>query len=108
MLCIVIAVAAGIATAATGSGAKRGIQQQIATIGSNTIVLSGSLASSGLRMGTGIVVTLSKSDAHELPAKCPDIVLAVPVLRGGSQIVYENDNWSHHYLQYYPGFSGGV
>jgi putative ABC transport system permease protein len=108
MLDIVIGVAAVIATAAIGSGAKRRIQQQIARIGSNTIVLTGSLASSGLRMGTGIVVTLSEADVHELPAECPDIVLAVPVVRGGSQIVYENDNWSHHHLQYYPGFSGGV
>jgi hypothetical protein len=79
MLGIVIGVAAVIATAAIGSGAKRRIQQQIATIGSNTIVLTGSLASSGLRTGTGIVVTLSESDVHELPAECPDIVLAVPV-----------------------------
>jgi len=50
MLGIVFRVAAVIATAATGSGAKRRIQQQIASIGSNSIVLPVSLASSGLRM----------------------------------------------------------
>lgn len=107
MLGIVIGVAAVIATAAIGSGAKERIQQQIASIGSNTIiVLPGSLTSSGLRMGTGNAPTLSESDTKELPAQCPDIALAVPVVRGGGQVVYGNNNWAtiiygstHGYLE---------
>ncbi len=95
MLGIVIGVAAVIATAAIGSGAKQRIQQQIASIGSNTIiVLPGSLTSSGLRMGMGNAVTLSETDARELPAQCPDISTAVPLVRGGAQIVYESNNWA--------------
>lgn len=105
MLGIVIGVAAVIATAAIGSGAKQRIQQQIASIGSNTIiVLPGSLTSSGLRMGTGNAVTLSESDARELPGQCPDIGLAVPVVRGGAQIVYENNNWATILFGTTPGF----
>ena len=105
MLGIVIGVAAVIATAAIGSGAKQRIQQQIASIGSNTIiVLPGSLTSSGLRMGTGNAVTLSESDARELPAQCPDIALAVPLVRGGAQIVYENNNWATIIYGTTPGF----
>lgn len=95
MLGIVIGVAAVIATAAIGSGAKQRIQQQIASIGSNTIiVLPGSLTSSGLRMGTGNAVTLTETDAREISAQCPDISYAVPVVRGGAQIVNENNNWA--------------
>ena len=95
MLGIVIGVAAVIATAAIGSGAKQRIQEQIASIGSNTIIiLPGSLTSSGMRMGSGMTVTLSESDARELPAQCPDIVRAVPVVRGGAQVVYANSNWA--------------
>ena len=105
MLGIVIGVAAVIATAAIGSGAKQRIQQQIASIGSNTIiVLPGSLTSSGLRMGTGNAVTLSESDARDLPAQCPDIALAVPVVRGGAQIVYESNNWATIIYGTTPGF----
>jgi len=105
MLGIVIGVAAVIATAAIGSGAKQRIQQQIASIGSNTIIiLPGSLTSSGLRMGTGNAVTLSESDGHELPTQCPDIALAVPVVRGGAQIVYENNNWATIIFGTTPGF----
>src|ERR1700674_3828099 len=105
MLGIVIGAAAVIATAAIGSGAKQRIQQQIASIGSNTIiVLPGSLTSSGLRMGTGNAVTLSESDARDLPAQCPDIALAVPVVRGGAQIVYESNNWATIIYGTTPGF----
>jgi putative ABC transport system permease protein len=105
MLGIVIGVAAVIATAAIGSGAKQRIQQQIASIGSNiVIVLPGSLTSSGLRMGTGNAVTLSETDAREIAGQCPDIALAVPVVRGGAQIVYENNNWATIIFGTTPGF----
>ena len=105
MLGIVIGVAAVIATAAIGSGAKQRIQQQIASIGSNTIiVLPGSLTSSGMRMGTGNAVTLSESDARELPTQCPDIALAVPIVRGGAQVVYGNNNWATIIYGTTPGY----
>src|ERR1017187_7013351 len=105
MLGIVIGVAAVIATAAIGSGAKQRIQQQIASIGSNIIiVLPGSLTSSGLRMGTGNAVTLSESDAREIPGQCPDVALAVPIVRGGAQIVYESNNWATIVYGTTPGF----
>lgn len=95
MLGIVIGVAAVIATAAIGSGAKVSIQRQIASIGSNMIiVLPGSLTSSGMRMGTGNAITLTESDARDLAQQCPDIARAVPVVRGGAQVVYENSNWA--------------
>jgi len=105
MLGIVIGVAAVIATAAIGSGATQRIQQQIASIGSNTIiVLPGSLTNSGLRMGTGNAITLTQSDARELPMQCPGIAIAVPVVRGGAQIVYENNNWATIVYGTTPGF----
>lgn len=105
MLGIVIGVAAVIATAAIGSGAKLRIQQQIASIGSNVIIIiPGSLTSSGMRMGTGYAVTLTESDARELALQCPDIARAVPVVRGGAQIVYENSNWATILFGTAPGF----
>jgi putative ABC transport system permease protein len=105
MLGIVIGVAAVITTAAIGSGAKQRIQQQIASIGSNTIiVLPGSLTSSGMRMGSGNAVTLSESDARELPTQCPDIALAVPIVRGGAQVVYGNNNWATIIYGTTPGY----
>src|SRR5512140_245715 len=95
MLGIVIGVASVIATVAIGSGATQRIQQQIASIGSNIIiVVPGSTSSSGVRLGSGNAVTLSETDAKELTAQCPDVALAAPVVRGGAQVVYGNNNWA--------------
>src|SRR5512137_2502320 len=94
MLGIVIGVAAVIATVAVGSGATQRVQQQIASIGSNLIiVIPGSMTASGMRMGTGYAVTLSETDAKELIAQCPDVAVAAPVVRGGAQVVYGDNNW---------------
>jgi putative ABC transport system permease protein len=95
MLGIVIGVAAVIATVAIGSGATQRIQEQIASVGSNLIIiLPGSTTSSGLRMGTGNAVTLTEADAVDLVAQCPDLALATPTVRGGAQVVFENNNWA--------------
>jgi putative ABC transport system permease protein len=95
MLDIVIGVASVIATSAIGSGATQRIQQQIASIGSNIIiVIPGSLSSSGVHLGTGNAVTLSEADARELVAQCPDVALAAPLVRGGAQVIYGSSNWA--------------
>jgi putative ABC transport system permease protein len=105
MLGIVIGVAAVIATVAVGTGATQRIQQQIASIGSNIIiVIPGSLTSSGLRMGTGAAVTLSEGDARELAAQCPNVAIVAPVVRGGAQLVYENANWASIAMGITPEF----
>jgi putative ABC transport system permease protein len=95
MLGIVIGVASVIATVAVGSGATERIQEQIASVGSNLIIiLPGSTTSSGLRLGSGNAVTLTEADAREIPGQCPDIALAAPTVRGGAQVVYGNSNWA--------------
>lgn len=105
MLGIVIGVAAVIATVAVGTGATQRVQQQIASIGSNIIiVIPGSLTSSGLRMGTGAAVTLTETDARELRAQCPSIAVVAPVVRGGAQMVYENANWASITMGVTPAF----
>jgi putative ABC transport system permease protein len=95
MLGIVIGVASVIATVAIGSGATARIQDQIASIGSNIIIITpGSTSSSGVRLGAGNAVTLSEADAKDIPAQCPDVSLAAPYVRGGAQVVNGNNNWA--------------
>src|ERR1022692_5285171 len=95
MLGIIIGVAAVIAMVAVGSGAEKRIKEQIASIGSNLIVvLSGSITSSGIRMGTGNAQTLSEDDARALARECPAVALAAPSVRAGQQVVYGNNNWA--------------
>lgn len=95
MLGIVIGVASVIATVAIGSGATQRIQDQIASIGSNIIIIiPGSMSSSGVRLGTGNAVTLSEGDAREISLQCPDVELTAPYVRGGAQVISGNNNWA--------------
>src|SRR5207249_2499219 len=95
MLGIIIGVAAVIAMVAVGSGATARIEEQIQSIGSNVIiVLSGSITSGGIRLGSGASQTLSEDDAKAIAAECPAVEAASGTVRGSGQIVYGNNNWA--------------
>src|SRR5437870_5154524 len=79
MLGIIIGVAAVIAMVAVGSGATARIQEQIQSIGSNVIiVLSGSITSGGVRMGSGFSMTLTEDDARAIASECPSVAAVAP------------------------------
>jgi putative ABC transport system permease protein len=95
MLGIIIGIAAVIAMMAVGSGARHVISQQIASIGSNIIlVLPGSTTSGGLRTGTGGAQTLTSDDVKAIMVECPSVELAAPTTRSTALVVYGNMNWS--------------
>ena len=95
MLGIIIGVGAVIAMIAIGSGAKARIQEQIASMGSNLlIVLSGSATSGGMRHGSGSVPTLTVDDAKAMATELSAVKYAAPLLRGVTQVVFGNQNWS--------------
>jgi putative ABC transport system permease protein len=105
MLGIIIGVAAVIAMVAVGSGAQERIKEQIASIGSNLIVvLSGSITNSGIRMGTGNAQTLTEDDARAITRECDAAALAAPAVRGGVQVVYGNNNWGTQVLGTTPDY----
>ncbi len=105
MLGIIIGVAAVIAMVAVGSGAEQRIKEQIASIGSNlVIVLSGSVSSSGIRMGTGNAQTLTEDDAKAIAREADAALLAAPAVRGGAQIVFGNSNWGTQILGTTPEY----
>lgn len=95
MLGIIIGIAAVIAMMAVGSGASYVISQQIASIGSNIIlVIPGSTTSGGLRTGSGGVQTLTSDDARAIMTECPSVAYASGTVRTSGQIVSGNMNWS--------------
>ena len=95
MLGIIIGVGAVIAMIAIGSGAKARIQEQIASMGSNLlIVLSGSATSGGFRWGSGSVPTLTVDDSKAIANELSAVKYAAPVLQGVAQIVFGNQNWA--------------
>jgi len=95
MLGIIIGIAAVIAMMAVGSGASYVISQQIASIGSNIIlVLPGSTTSGGLRTGSGGAQSLTSEDAKAIMNECPSVESAAPTVRSSGLVVYGNMNWS--------------
>ena len=95
MLGIIIGVSAVIAMIAVGSGAKQRIQEQIASMGSNLLmVMSGSATSGGFRGGAGTVPTLTVDDAKAIETEIPGVRYVSPSISGVAQVVYGNQNWS--------------
>jgi putative ABC transport system permease protein len=94
MLGIIIGVGAVIAMVAIGEGAKSTIRAQIASLGTNVlIVLPGSNSQGGVRLGTGNVNTLLDSDARAIVRELRSVSFASPVLRRPDQVVAGNLNW---------------
>jgi putative ABC transport system permease protein len=95
MLGIIFGVAAVIVMVAVGSGATSQISAAIRSVGSNMIViLSGSVTSGGIRLGHGSALTLTEDDARAIALECPAVALVAPSMRGISQVVFGNVNWS--------------
>lgn len=95
MLGIIIGVGAVITMLAVGTGAGQRIGEQIASIGSNQlIVLPGATSAGGVRMGAGTQPTLSTGDADAIQRECPSVLYVAPVLGGVAQVVYGSQNWS--------------
>ncbi|HWO04803.1 MAG TPA: ABC transporter permease, partial [Methylomirabilota bacterium] len=95
MLGIVIGVGAVITMVAVGAGAQARVAEQIQSLGSNMIiVLSGSILSGGVRMGSGSQLTITEDDAWAIQREIPAVAAAAPTSRGGAQVVYGNLNWA--------------
>ncbi|MFZ3073161.1 MAG: ABC transporter permease [Thermodesulfobacteriota bacterium] len=105
MLGIIIGVGAVITMLAVGTGARRMIAEQIASIGSNLLViLPGASASGGMRMGAGTQPTLSLADAEAVYKDVSLISDVAPILGGTAQVVYGSENWLTNVSGTTPGF----
>ena len=95
MLGIIIGVSAVIAMLAVGAGANQKIAEQVASLGSNLLmVVPGTTTSGGVRTGMGSQPTLTMSDAEAIKKECSAVLIVAPALNGTAQVVYSNQNWS--------------
>jgi len=95
ILGILIGVAAVIAMLALGQGAKDAIEKQLASLGSNLLVVRpGSSKLHGVAMQTGTVTRFTLSDVVAI-GKLTDVVKSVsPSVSGSGQMVFGNNNWN--------------
>ncbi|MDE2481199.1 MAG: ABC transporter permease [bacterium] len=93
VLGIVIGVAAVIVTVSIGAGARASIDQQIANLGSNVvIVIPGSSATQGAHLGLGGAATLTLGDGLAI-AHLPHVAAATPLVTLRTQVVSQYGNW---------------
>ena len=95
MLGIIIGVGAVIAMVGVGAGAQESVTERIESLGSNLIVAtSGSVTSSGVRLGQGTQYTLTEDDAAAVAREIQVVQVAAPSIKGKGQVIFGNLNWS--------------
>ncbi len=95
MLGVFIGVAAIIAMVAVGQGANEAVRQQIASLGTNLlVVLPGASTAGGARAGFGSASTLTVADAQAIAREDPAVGRVSYLIRGIGQVQYANQNWT--------------
>src|SRR5574338_5308 len=95
MLGIVIGVAAVIAMVSIGQGARAAVRAQVASMGTNVIiVLPGATTVGGVRGGQGGAVTLTVTDGLDLKKRIPLLTDTGWARRDVLQLVNANRNWN--------------
>ncbi|MEY3219364.1 MAG: hypothetical protein RIT27_721 [Pseudomonadota bacterium] len=94
MLGMVIGVGAVVLMLAIGQGTQHTVNQSIASMGSNLlIVMPGAATSGGLRFGGGTIPTLTIGDSEAL-STLPSLKAVAPIYTGTAQIAVGSNNWS--------------
>ena len=95
MLGIIIGVGAVIAMVSIGTGARAQLEQQIASLGQNVImVFSGSFRRGGVASGMGGAGTLDLTDVRAIADEIPGVVAVSPEVRAAGQLIAGNRNWN--------------
>ncbi|MEJ2505320.1 MAG: ABC transporter permease, partial [Ignavibacteriaceae bacterium] len=92
---IIIGVAAVIVMVAIGNGAQKKVEDQIASLGSNLIVIfPGSINSGGVRMGAGSINRFTMKDVEKIREEATLLKGVTPIVRTGGQVIGGSGNWN--------------
>jgi macrolide transport system ATP-binding/permease protein len=95
ILGILIGVAAVIAMLALGEGAKLSIEAQLASLGSNLLVVRpGSSRLHGVALEAGAVTRFTFQDVEAIRKLTGEVKRVSPSVSGRGQLVYGNKNWN--------------
>ncbi len=95
MLGIIIGVSAVITMVSLGLGMQQKVQNSIASLGSNLLVISpGAAQSPGtVRMASGSNITLTNQDAKAIAREIGGVRHVAPAVADSYQVVFGNQNW---------------
>ena len=95
MLGIVIGIGAVVAMVSLGQGATASVQAEIASLGTNVlIVIPGATTVGGVRGGLGSISTLTVDDADDIEKKVAGVETVLYGTRSVLQVIRDNKNWS--------------
>ncbi len=96
---IIIGVAAVVVMVAIGDGAQQQVEQQIAALGTNMIIIfPGSSSSGGINRGAGSINRFTMDDVEKIKDGASLIKYVSPVIRSSAQIIGGAGNWSTQVL----------
>ena len=97
---VIIGIAAVIVMVSVGQGTQREIDKLVSGLGSNRLDVfgAGGFGGGGARMAAGSRFTLSEDDAKAIREEVPEVQYVAASLRGGTQVVYAESNWSTQWL----------
>lgn len=93
MLGIIIGVAAVITMLAIGQGAKKIVEDQVNSMGTNVIQVFSNFSGGNVRQAAGGGNLLTIEDAEAIKTQLDGVLYASPVYNSFGQIKYEGKNW---------------
>ncbi len=105
VLGILIGVAAVVTMSALGAGAKQQMEAQLATLGTNVlIVYPGATAAGGVRGAQGSSTRLTEDDARAITNEVYAVSAVAPMLQTNAQVVAEGRNASTRVIGTTPDY----
>ncbi len=105
ILGVIIGVAAVIATVSLAQGAADAVEEQIASLGANSLnIRAGSDQRGGRRGGAGSGTPFSSDDVDALRSQVPIIVAASGTVQGATTAVVDGVNWPTQILGAHPDY----
>ncbi len=95
MLGIIIGVGSVIALVSIGQGSQADIERQVASLGTNLIIIRpGSSRTMGVSAGGGTLDSLSMDDVKQLETKAEHLQYVTPVISVNAQVIAGGKNWN--------------
>ena len=103
---VIIGIAAVIVMVSVGQGTQAEIDKLVSGLGSNRLDIGGAggFGGGGARIAAGSRFSLNEADAEAIRDEIPEVQYVAAMLRGGTQVVYAESNWSTQWQGVQPDF----